>query len=288
MRRSPSTSSGSVDSAGPPVSERPRGWRESALLRRSATIVVGAPLLIAILWKGSYLLLAVVLVLVTLGAREFDQLVTALGYRPSPVLYAGTLIFPILAGLSRWEASGPVMVAIVLAAAAFTLTSSRRAGAPGGAAVDTLGALYLGALFAYVILLRGDLGVAATLTIVGVIWVSDSMAYLVGRTWGRRKLAPAISPGKSVEGFIGGLVSGVIVAAAAASWQGWPVAKFGVIGAVVVLAGVTGDLWKSTIKRAAGVKDSGSILPGHGGIIDRFDALLFGVPVGYYLWRWLA
>ncbi len=270
------------------MSERPRGWRESGLLRRVATIVIGAPLLIAILWKGSYLLLAVVLVLVALGVREFDRLVTALGYRASPVLYAGALIFPILAGLSRWEASGPATVAIVLAAAAFTLTSSRRAGAPGGAAVDTLGALYLGALFAYVILLRVHLGVAATLTIVGIIWVSDSMAYLVGKTWGRRKLAPAISPGKSVEGFVGGLVSGVIVAAAAASWQGWPIARFGVIGAVVALAGVTGDLWKSTIKRAAGVKDSGSILPGHGGIIDRFDAVLFGAPVGYYLWRWLA
>lgn len=268
--------------------EPPPTRRDVSLLQRVATIVIGAPLLIAILWKGGYLLLAAVLVLVALGVREFARLAAALGYRPSPVMVAGALAFPVLAGLGYWGYASLATVAIVMAAAGWTLAPSHRAGSPGGAAVDTLGALYLGALFAYVILLRAKLGVAATMTIIGIIWLSDSMAYLVGRRWGRRKLVPAISPGKSVEGFVGGLLSGLIVAVAIASWQGWPPATFGMIGALVVLAGVTGDLWKSTIKRAAGVKDSGSILPGHGGIIDRFDAVLFGVPVGYYLWRWLA
>jgi phosphatidate cytidylyltransferase len=168
-----------------------------------------------------------------------------------------------------------------------TLTEARRAGSPGGAAVDTLGALYLGALFAHVILLREAAGFAVTMAVLATIWVNDSMAFLVGRTWGRRKLAPAISPGKSVEGFLGGVAAGLIVAVAIASWQQWPVPAFGALAGLVMLAGVAGDLWKSTIKRAAGVKDSGSILPGHGGIIDRFDAVLFGVPVAYYLWMWL-
>ncbi len=269
------------------MAERPRGSADRSFLRRVATIVVGAPLLIAILWQGGYLLMAVVLALVALGAREFERLAVGLGYRPSPVLLAGALIFPVLAAWHRWDAVSVEVAAIVIAAAAFTLTPSRRAGAPGGAAVDTLGALYIGGLFAYVVLLRAEVGRAATFVILGIIWASDMAAYLVGRRWGRRKLAPAISPGKTIEGVLGGLIAGIIVAVGVAAWQGWPIATFGAVGVVVVAAGVVGDLWKSTIKRAAGVKDSGSILPGHGGIIDRFDAVLFGVPVGYYLWGWL-
>jgi phosphatidate cytidylyltransferase len=262
-------------------------WAGAGLARRLATIAVGAPVLIGVLYQGRYLLMAVVLVLVALAAREFERLAAGLGYRPSPVLAGGALAFPVLAATHRWDLAGLATVVIVMAAAGMTLTASRRTGSPGGAAVDTLGALYLGALFAHVILLRDEAGFAVIMTVVAVIWVSDSMAYLVGRTWGRRKLAPAISPGKSVEGFAGGLVSGVIVSVGVAWWQGWPIVAAGAVGLAVVLAGVAGDLWKSTIKRAAGVKDSGSILPGHGGIIDRFDAVLFGVPVGYYLWRWL-
>jgi phosphatidate cytidylyltransferase len=270
------------------VSERLRAWRDAALLRRTATIVVGAPALIAVLWRGGGLLAAVVLILVALGAREFDRLVAGLGYRSSPVMMAGALAFPVLAALGRWDQASLATAVVVMAAAGLTLTASRRAGSPGGAAVDVLGALYVGALLAYVILLRDAVGFRATVTILGIIWTSDSMAYLVGRKWGRRKLSPAISPGKSVEGFLGGLASGVIVAMLVASWQGWPVARLGAIATAVVLVGVVGDLWKSTIKRAAGVKDSGSVLPGHGGILDRFDAVLFGTPVGYYLWRWLV
>jgi phosphatidate cytidylyltransferase len=254
---------------------------------RAATVAVGAPLLVLILWWGGGALLAVVLCLVALGAREFQRLASSLGYRTSPVLVGGALVFPALAAWHRWELAGPAVVAVVLASAASTLTATRRSGAPGGAAVDTLGALYLGVLFAHLILLRETAGFALTVTLVTVIWVSDAMAFLVGRRWGRHRLAPAVSPGKSVEGFAAGLASGIVVAVGAALWQAWPAGRFGALAAVAVLAGVLGDLWKSSIKRAAGVKDSGSLLPGHGGILDRFDAILFGVPVGYYAWRWL-
>ncbi|MDR7544621.1 MAG: phosphatidate cytidylyltransferase [Armatimonadota bacterium] len=256
-------------------------------ISRVATVAVGAPLLIIILWRGGWALLLVVLALVALGTREFQRLALGVGYRTSPVLTGGALVFPVLAAWHHWDLVGPAVVAVVMTSAGLTLTAARRAGAPGSAAVDTLGALYLGALFAHLILLREAAGFALTVTLVAVIWVSDAIAFLVGRRWGRRRLAPAISPAKSVEGFAAGLVSGVVVAVVAAMWQAWPAATFGALGAIVVLAGVLGDLWKSSIKRAAGVKDSGRILPGHGGVIDRFDAILFGVPVGYYAWRWL-
>ncbi|MDR7523132.1 MAG: phosphatidate cytidylyltransferase [Armatimonadota bacterium] len=269
------------------MSEPPRRWREHGLAPRLITIAVGAPALIALLWAGGWWLVAAVCVLAAVAAQEFRRLVDAVGYRSSPVLLAGALAFPVLAGVGRWDAAGPVVVAVVLAAAACGLTASRREGAPSGVAVDTLGALYVGALFAHLILMRAEIGLAAVLSVLGIIWANDIAAYLVGGTLGRRKLAPAISPGKSVEGFVGGLAAAVVVAMAAGAWQGWPVGLLGLIGLAVALAGAVGDLSKSTMKRAAGVKDSGAALPGHGGVLDRFDAVLFGVPAGYYLWRWL-
>jgi len=266
--------------------DTPQG-RPRDLLPRIATIVVGAPLLIGALWVGSGPLLVVVLVLVAIGATEFQRLAGAVGYRPSWVLPAGALIFPLLAATDRWDASGPAAVAVAIAASAASLAASRRAGAPGAAAVDTLGALYVGALFAHVVLLRAEADFAVAMAMLGIIWANDIAAYLVGVSVGRRRLAPAISPGKSVEGFVGGLAAAVLVAAVTAAWQGWPVAGWGGLGLCVAGAGVVGDLSKSTMKRAAGVKDSGALLPGHGGVLDRFDAVLFGVPIGYYLWRWL-
>jgi phosphatidate cytidylyltransferase len=251
-----------------------------------ATIVVGAPVLVGALWVGSGPLLLVVLALVAVGAVEFRRLAVMAGHHPSGVLVAGALIFPLLAATDRWAASGPAAVIVTIAAAAAALAATRRTGAPGAAAVDALGALYVGALLAHVVLLRAEAGFAVSLAMLGVIWANDIAAYGVGRRWGRRKLAPAISPGKSVEGLAGGLAAAVVLAVAIAAWQGWSVIGWGALGLCVAVAGVAGDLFKSTTKRAAGVKDSGALLPGHGGVLDRFDAVLFGVPIGYYLWRW--
>ncbi|MBI3997731.1 MAG: phosphatidate cytidylyltransferase [Armatimonadetes bacterium] len=267
--------------------DRPRRWGDRSLLPRIATIVIGAPVLIAAVVRGGPALLAVVLLLTAVGAMEFRRLALAVGYQASLLLPAGALLFPLLAYAGRWEHAGVATSVLVIAAAGAALTSSRRGGAPASAAVDTLGALYVGALFAHLLLLREDAGYAVTLAVLGLIWANDIAAYFVGSRWGRQKLAPAISPGKSVEGCIGGLAAAVVVAVVIATRLGWPAVSFGVIGVCVAAAGVIGDLSKSTMKRAAGMKDAGAILPGHGGVLDRFDAVLFGVPVGYYLWRWL-
>ncbi|MGH2372638.1 MAG: phosphatidate cytidylyltransferase [bacterium] len=269
------------------MTESARTWRAQALLPRVATILVGAPLLIAFIVTGGYILLAFVLLLAAQGSREFGRLAAAVGHSPSPVLIAGALLFPVLAHGRRWDAAGAVTIGIVIASASLALLPWRRAGAPAAAAVDTLGALYVGGLFAHLILLRSQAGVAPTLTLLGAIWLGDIAAYLVGIRWGRRPLAPAISPGKSVEGLIAGLAVATAAALASAAGNGWPLLPVGLIGLCTAAAGVIGDLFKSTMKRAAGVKDSARLLPGHGGVLDRFDAVLFGVPVGYYMWGWL-
>lgn len=117
------------------------------------------------------------------------------------------------------------------------------------------------------------------------IWASDIGAYFTGKAFGKRKLCPAISPGKSWEGFFGGLLSGCL--ASGLIWHAWldmPWPITVLLGLVLVVCGVLGDLAESMVKRMAGVKDSGTILPGHGGILDRVDALLPAIPATGLLW----
>jgi phosphatidate cytidylyltransferase len=127
-------------------------------------------------------------------------------------------------------------------------------------------------------------GLAWALTVVLAIWVGDSVALLAGRAFGRQKLAPNISPGKSREGALGGLLASMAVGAV--SFQAFGLGQWwmGLIaGSVLSFSGQVGDLAESLLKRQAGVKDSGSIVPGHGGILDRIDALLFAFPVGFLM-----
>lgn len=117
------------------------------------------------------------------------------------------------------------------------------------------------------------------------VWVSDSAAYFVGKAWGKRKLCPAVSPGKSIEGAIGGLVFGVPVAAGYWLYSDiLPLTSAMFLAVIAVIAGMLGDLSESSVKRIVGAKDSGNWLPGHGGILDRTDAMLMAVPVTWLLW----
>jgi phosphatidate cytidylyltransferase len=125
---------------------------------------------------------------------------------------------------------------------------------------------------------------------VGAIVIADSAAYFVGKAWGRRKLAPTLSPGKTWEGYIAGVICGSLMTALLTAllhtWVGTGIAPNGVhgliLGLVVSVIAPLGDLVVSMIKRDAGVKDSGSILPGHGGALDRMDSILWAAVLGYY------
>jgi len=161
------------------------------------------------------------------------------------------------------------------------------------AAATLLGAVYLGALGGTVAALRvlppledGAWRIALLLV---VIVFSDSVAFFVGHAIGRRRLAPAVSPGKSVEGALGGLAGGVLGAFAVRHFglPQLPALHALVLGLVVAGMGIVGDLDESLIKRWAGVKDSGTLFPGHGGMLDRLDSLLFGAPVLYYYFQHL-
>ncbi len=121
------------------------------------------------------------------------------------------------------------------------------------------------------------------------VFVSDSAQYYSGRAFGRRPLAPAISPKKTIEGAVGGFIFGALFFTAVGAW--WlpavPAAARVVIGVAIVIAGIAGDLFESMLKRSAGVKDSSALIPGHGGILDRIDALLFAAPLYYIVLKYV-
>ncbi len=127
-------------------------------------------------------------------------------------------------------------------------------------------------------------GLAWALIVILTTWVGDTTAYIVGRTWGRRKMAPAISPNKTIEGSAGGIIGSTCVCALTFQSFGLGTWWLGlIIGGIIGIAGQTGDLAESFLKRQAGVKDSGTMIPGHGGMLDRIDALLFAFPAGFVI-----
>lgn len=252
------------------------------LAQRVLAAAVGAPLLLALAYAGGWPFTAAAAVLAVIAWRELAAMLTAREIRPSGWLgLPAALAFIVAARFGAPDLMVGFVAALVLAALAYAVASGGRF-TFADAAASVLGALYTGLLFGYLVLLRG-LGFGQVALVLGVTWAADTAAYFAGRAFGRHKLAPRISPGKSVEGALAGLVAAAAVGAAGGAFAGaTPSVGLGV-GLIAGVAGPLGDLAESTIKRWCGVKDSGSILPGHGGVLDRFDSLLFTAPCAYYL-----
>jgi len=153
------------------------------------------------------------------------------------------------------------------------------------AAAELVATVYIGVPLG--MLVAGQLlaGWQATLVLMGTVVVSDSAQYYTGRAFGRRPLAPAISPKKTIEGAIGGVVFGILFMTVAGRYvlPSLGISALAALGAVIVMLGILGDLFESRLKRVAGIKDSSSLIPGHGGILDRIDALLFAIPAFYFM-----
>ena len=153
------------------------------------------------------------------------------------------------------------------------------------ASTDVVAPAYIGLPLGMLVAVQILGGWRATLLLIGTVVVSDSAQYYTGRAFGRRPLAPAISPKKTIEGAVGGVLFGIAFMTIASSFvlPQLGIAARAVAGAVIVALGIVGDLFESRLKRVAGMKDSSSLIPGHGGVLDRIDALLFATPAFYYV-----
>ncbi len=251
------------------------GGGDPALAARIASGAVLAALATGAVLLGGLVLPLLLLAGLLLAAREWAALVphTSLEGRAlligAPALLGGAAIAAVATG-AGWLAWPILLLGAPLAAGLAALL-------PGGVPHRTaLGALYLGAPAAVVLWLRQDPrgGAGCVLWLLAVVAATDTLAYATGRTIGGPRLAPAISPGKTWAGLAGGVTGAALVGAAGGALLGWPWAAAGGLGALLAFVAQGGDLFESWLKRRAGVKDSGALLPGHGGILDRIDGLL--------------
>lgn len=273
-----------------------RRFLNAGLLPRVAVIAAGVPCLYLITARGGLFFLLLVDLIVVLGLRELLQLLRAKGYQPFSVLAYFCSLALTWYAWRQGVAVPVILTASLLAIMVRELFRREMAQSLAHIAVTVFGILYLGWLASHLILLRElpaalgqdeQLGARLVFLLAALVWATDTGAYLCGVAFGRRPLAGRISPKKTVEGAVGGL--------AAAGLAGWlcsrelvpfvtPLAGT-VLGVVAGVAAQLGDLVESLIKRDVGIKDSAPLLPGHGGILDRFDSLLFTAPVVYYYFR---
>jgi phosphatidate cytidylyltransferase len=192
--------------------------------------------------------------------------------------------------LANAVALDAVMLSAFVVLAAMSLATWKGDGhALAQAAAAVFPMLYLGLPIGAIIALRTLRGPQALFLLLLTVMVSDTAQYYSGRAFGRRPLAPAISPKKTVEGAIGGFLFGAIALVVVGAWwlPGVPPAFRALLGVAVVALGIAGDLFESMLKRSAGVKDSSALIPGHGGVLDRIDALLFAAPIYYVVLKYV-
>ena len=287
------------------------------MLQRSLTAFVGIPILVAAVWLGAPWLTVLVLVAGVAGVWELYRMTPA-NVGPLPVILGVAWVLALILGAQAASGrnnfliiSGGVIAAGSFASLLWFIAFYRTKGAarPGsylaGFCYLMGGPIYLGFFLAHALMLREiieagvvnfgaaglemepstDPGRNWLLAVVLITFATDTGAYLVGRAVGRRPMAPNVSPNKTWEGSLGGFVSavaaalalGVLFDLAIPAWQQ------AVIGAVVGVVAQWGDLIESKLKRIADVKDAGSIIPGHGGLLDRLDSMLLALPAVYYL-----
>ncbi len=245
------------------------------MTRLVSGVILAVVALAAILWLpfvGLRLLAAIVSVL---AAHEYLRIAGVPQSVPVLALVALTCWFV--------PASPVTVVPLLLLSFAWVGWTVLRDGAPiVQATAQFFAPWYIGLPLGMLLAVHARGGAAATLLVLATVVVSDSSQYYTGRAFGRRPLAPAISPKKTIEGALGGLVFGTLFLTLAGMrvLGGRPLA-LALTGVAVVLLGICGDLFESRLKRASGIKDSSSLIPGHGGVLDRIDAMLFVIPAFY-------
>jgi phosphatidate cytidylyltransferase len=295
-----------------PIEEsRPRKTASNLQLR-ILTAVVLIPAVLYVIWQGGYWVLATVEIVTILGLSEFYQLIEAKGAHPLRGfgMIAGASL-PVVAFVGTEYHVTILMSAVLLGVMVAQLGKARISDALASISGTFFGVFYVGWLMSHAIVLRdfhrvvqgkwGDVAVAGILPEAGIFYLlftaaiviaGDAGAYFSGRAYGRHKLAPTISPAKTVEGALGAVLAGVAVGyACKAGFEilipgvtaqiGWVLC--GVLAVLLAVVGIIGDLVESLLKRDAAVKDTGMLLPGTGGILDRVDSNLLAIPVMYYL-----
>jgi phosphatidate cytidylyltransferase len=289
-----------------------RARRVSNLALRLVTAALLIPPLIWIIFAGGIWVLGTVVLITVLALSEFYQLIEAKGAEPLRLFgtLAGAAV-PVVAYLGSEYHATILTSAVLLGLMVAQLGKAQISESLASISGTFFGVFYVGWLLSHVVVLRGfyatargrfgegavagmdpDVGAFYLFFTIAVVIAGDAGAYFAGRAYGRRKLAPSVSPGKTVEGAAGAVVAGVAMALGCKAFFDWwrpglsaelSFLACGILGFVLAIVGIVGDLVESLLKRDAQVKDTGRLLPGTGGVMDRIDSNLLAIPVMYYL-----
>lgn len=253
------------------------------MLKRIISGVLGIPILIAVVWYGGYLLFLSLLVVALIGIHEFY--IAFKEKNINPIRFLGYIITIFILS-DFYFAKGQQHTLFLLVASTaligIILLMKKKYNIIDGA-ITLFGIMYVSILLGHIILISNSDNSAYVWLVFITAWASDTFAYFAGNFFGKRKLCPNISPKKTVEGAIGGIL-GTMISSGIFGYLviGENIIAIIIIGFVGSILSMVGDLTASIIKRHIGIKDYGNLIPGHGGILDRFDSILFTAPVVYY------
>lgn len=270
----------------PDPSPAPRAPR----FAREITAAVLSPLAIWIIgWAHQYVFDATIAVIAVLAAYEFLDLGKRKGNHLPVILCLAVMLFIVIAFVvGRFPIEVAVYAALLLIPGWYVLSRGNLDEALPSSAIALLVTLYIGMLAGALIRLHNDFptGWKLIFFLLLVVWLGDAGAYYVGKQFGRHKMSPRISPKKTIEGGIGGVTTSIVTALVIhyTFFKEFPLLHVVIAGVVLSIAGMIGDLAESMWKRSAAVKDSGTLIPGHGGFLDRFDSILYTAPLLYGYW----
>ncbi len=271
------------------------------LLPRLTTAIIGAFVLLGSIYFGSLPFFFVVLAIVLVGVREFYGIAEQTGYPSYPVLgqvaSALLVVSVYVNGLSFGQQADNQLTSALLALFMILIVMRSLASGPKDTSlsewsITLMGIFYVAWSLSHLIMIR-DLrpgGRNITYMLFAMVWAADTMGYIVGMRWGKHKIAEAISPKKTWEGTFGSLFGAFVVAIffqAICFRKDLSLLQAGGLSILVAILAFASDLGESVLKRGAGLKDSSQLLPGHGGILDRFDSFLITAPFYYYYWSLL-
>lgn len=257
---------------------------------RILSAIIGIPLILGLVYLGDPYYAVFALVVANLGMREYTFMLKNKGYHlPAFFGYLGVTIIIAVVYLEPYLQQNlvyPAVVALLMALSLLVLLYFGKTDF-GESALIFWGIIYLGGLCGYLILLRRlPEGLVLTFLLFAGVWINDTLAYFTGIKWGKRRLAPAISPQKSVEGALFAMAGTPLLFFLASllfpELISFRPVEGALVGLVIAIFSQLGDLVESAMKRYFAVKDTGSLIPGHGGVLDRFDSLIFVAPVLYY------
>jgi len=258
------------------------------LFKRLIIAAVFIPPLIFFILRGGFVFLVLVCVIIGCGLYEFYRGIKRKRVLTNIGMFVGILI-PLSFYLMKGKTLAPTLMVAIFSLFLAQFFEFKRRRNCTDAFINIGGVLYISFLFSHILLLRDipGKGVGLSMTVLFASWMGDTGAYFIGGKWGKHRFLPEISPHKSKEGLAGAILTSLMAMFISRLWLPLPLIHTLIMGILVGITGQMGDFFESMLKREIGIKDFSKLLPGHGGILDRFDSLLFTIPLFYYYVKYL-